>query len=130
MGIATLKMIVLTGGIAMAGGTASAGSGSNYRQVPYGGWSGGAYFVTGPAYPAIRRRDRGFFRQREQAEAGAWDAGGRAVFDYDRGYPYDSYGEAGWGMEEAESRQRPASCRIEWTRDSSGGRVPVRICVN
>jgi hypothetical protein len=130
MGIAQVKVAVLAGLIALAGGTASAGSSSEADTYGRGGWSGGAYFVSGPTYPAIRRRDSGFFRQQQQGEAGAWDSGGRAVYDYDRGYPYDSYGAVGWTSEKAENRERPAGCRIEWTRDGAGNRVSVRVCVN
>ncbi len=61
-------------------------------------------------------------------------ANGRATFDYDRGYPYEYYGESdrsdrsdGRGTRYARSRD----CSIESTRDRRTGRaVEIRVCRN
>jgi hypothetical protein len=59
--------------------------------------------------------------------------GRRALYDYDRGYPYDWYGEAGGAAEgpgEAVDAAAPlqARCSVSWVASGKGSRTPVRIC--
>jgi len=60
-------------------------------------------------------------------------SGGRAQFDYDRGYPYEYYSgpRTGIEMSEAEPSYRPRECETETARDHRAGRdVSVRVCRN
>lgn len=75
-------------------------------------------------------RDYGYFSG--PGAAGAEASGGKAHYDYDRGYPYDHYdaGEEadGEGVAYAESVRR---CRLQWTTDRrTRAKVQVRICSN
>lgn len=72
-------------------------------------------------------RDQGFF-----ADSGdSWAANGRAVYDYDRGYPYDWYrdsGEAAAPAEHVASAGAMVRCDVTWVRAARGGQSPVRVC--
>jgi hypothetical protein len=59
--------------------------------------------------------------------------GGRAYFDYDRGYPYEYYSGPAPRLRMGEGRPERGSreCAPEWTRDQRTGRdVSVRVCRN
>ena len=75
-------------------------------------------------------RDQGFF-----AETGdAWAGNGHAIYDYDRGYPYDWYRDS--APEAAEAAGPPPGppsaptirCEINWVAAARGERAPVRVC--
>lgn len=68
-----------------------------------------------------------------QETAGPTVEGGRARFDYDRGYPYEYYGGARprLGMSEGRPERGPRECATEPTRDRHTGReLSVRVCRN
>jgi hypothetical protein len=72
-------------------------------------------------------RDQGFF-----AETGdSWQENGRAVYDYDRGYPYDWYRDPAAAA--AEAVPHPAGppmvhCAVEWVGGARGAGSAVRVC--
>jgi hypothetical protein len=86
------------------------------------GWYGGGLIEDPEAL-----RDQGFF-----ADTGnSWTEHGRAVYDYDRSYPYDWYND---GDAEGPPPRRAANagpavrCEISWVADAKGERSAVRIC--
>ena len=72
-------------------------------------------------------RDQGFF-----ADTGdSWRENGRAVYDYDRGYPYDWYRDPEAAAVEAAPRPGgpPAvRCELNWVAGAKGARSAVRVC--
>ncbi|HEX4737717.1 MAG TPA: hypothetical protein VH331_09155 [Allosphingosinicella sp.] len=72
-------------------------------------------------------RDQGFF-----ADTGdAWQENGRAVYDYDRGYPYDWYRDPGAAAAQAAPhRSGPpmVRCEVDWVAGARGAHSAVRIC--
>jgi len=71
-------------------------------------------------------RHEGYFFQGGTVEA----RGGRALYDYDRDYPYDypSYTVAA-AEEEVEDFREP-SCTVQRVRDGKSGWADVRVCRN
>ena len=72
-------------------------------------------------------RDQGFFAD----TADSWQENGRAVYDYDRGYPYDWYRDPAAGAVEAvpHSAEPPmVRCEIDWVASARGARSAVRVC--
>lgn len=86
----------------------------------FGLYGFGGYWSDYDAY-----RDSDFFMAYTGPRTDVVD--GRVVYDYDRAYPYDHYGEprgAGDGY-----AVRAPRCTVTWTRDEQARRdVPVRIC--
>jgi hypothetical protein len=78
--------------------------------------------------PRVFSRDDGYFQGRG---GGVAVQRGRAVYDYDRDYPYDF--PRGWGADAAleyaedEARAEPV-CTIERVPDRRSGSVDVRVC--
>ncbi|HEY1606678.1 MAG TPA: hypothetical protein VGF77_13880 [Allosphingosinicella sp.] len=72
-------------------------------------------------------RDQGFFAD----TAESWSENGHAVYDYDRGYPYDWYRDP--APETAGRGPRLAApptvrCEVEWVTGARGAHAPVRVC--
>lgn len=86
-------------------------------------------YVVTSAHGRLNRlpsRHEGYFYQ-----GGTVDVrNGRALYDYDRDYPYDypSYTLASEADEVADSRE--PSCTVERVRDGKSGWADVRICRN
>lgn len=70
-------------------------------------------------------RDQGFF-----ADTGnSWRENGRAVYDYDRGYPYDWYRDPGAAADAAPRSGPPmVRCEVSWVAGARGEPSPVRVC--
>jgi hypothetical protein len=86
------------------------------------------YLGDGVWVPRVFSRDDGYFQGRG---GGVRVANGRAVFDYDRDYPFDF--PRSWGREDtderrADMRMREPECRIERVPDGKSGSAEVRVC--
>jgi hypothetical protein len=102
------------------------GSGRGRRGGFGAGWIGYAY--GGLIEDPESLRDQGFF-----AETGdAWAENGRAVYDYDRGYPYDWYrgSDAPTGAGPGPRLAAPplVRCEIDWGGGTGRQRSAVRVC--
>lgn len=70
-------------------------------------------------------RQEGYFYQRGGVDV----SGGRALFDYDRDYPYDYPSYSTMVEEEVEAMRAP-SCTFERVSDGKSGWTDVRVCRN
>ena len=72
-------------------------------------------------------RDQGFF-----ADTGeSWRENGRAVYDYDRGYPYDWYRDPASAAAGGGRRFAPGPmvrCDVSWVGGGRNGPAAVRVC--
>jgi hypothetical protein len=95
--------------------------------VPVHRGYGCPYIVFAPGdYIRTVSRDDGYFEH-----GGGVDVrNGKAMFDYDRDYPYDypSYSLA--SLDEEREAMREPSCTIERVRDGKSGWADVRVCRN
>lgn len=89
-----------------------------------GGWVG--YGYGGLIEDPESLRDQGFFA----GTGDAWAENGRAVYDYDRGYPYDWYRDPGAPAADAGPPPGPPMmrCEVSWVAGTRGARSPVRVC--
>jgi hypothetical protein len=86
------------------------------------GWGGFGYGGLVDDPEALR--DEGFF-----ADGDAWTEEGRAVYDYDRAYPYDWYRDPGTAPRPGLRPAGPAMrCDVSWVSGRGGAATPVRIC--
>jgi hypothetical protein len=88
------------------------------------GWAGFGY--GGLLVDPDALRDEGFF-----AETGdSWTENGRAVYDYDRSYPYDWYRGPGPAPAGARAGASPPAvhCNVSWVSGDRGAPAPVRVC--
>ncbi|HEX5181972.1 MAG TPA: hypothetical protein VFW19_02350 [Allosphingosinicella sp.] len=72
-------------------------------------------------------RDQGFFADTAESRA----ENGHAVYDYDRGYPYDWYRDPTPAAAEDEPRLAPPPtirCEISWVAGARGAQAAVRVC--
>lgn len=85
-------------------------------------------YVVGSEHGRLNRlpsRHEGYFHQRGTLDV----RNGRALFEYDRDYPYDYPSYAWWDHGEAEQPRGP-SCTMERVPDAAGGLTEVRVCRN
>jgi hypothetical protein len=102
----------------------------SYHSVPSAPYSARTYVYFGHDDrwgPRVFSRDDGYFQGRG---GGVSVANGRAVFDYDRDYPYDF--PRNWGRNSDETQgemvSREPECRIELVPDGRLGTAEVRVC--